>query len=213
MHTVNPWASKGIAIGALLSIVVINSLSTRLGTRMTNAFMFFKFVALLGVMIIGIVVAATGTSYEGKANKDWKDKGWFSETSHDPSRWAVALYAGLWAFEGWDNTNYVTGEFKNPSRDLPRVIHTSMPLVILLFVMANVSYFFVLPIATIEETNTIGVQFGRKAFGPIGAAILALVVSGSCYGSLNATMFTSGRLIYAAGREGYLPAFVGRLGL
>lgn len=110
-------------------------------------------------------------------------------------------------------TNYVTGEFKNPNRDLPRVIHTAMPLVILSYLLANISYFLVLPHSTIEASNTVAVQFGRKVFGPVGALILALVVSASCFGALNATTFTSGRLVYAAGKEGYLPSLFGRIGL
>lgn len=110
-------------------------------------------------------------------------------------------------------TNYVTGEFKNPNRDLPRVIHTAMPLVILCYLMANVSYFLVLPHSVIEASDTIAVQFGGKVFGPAGALILALIVSASCFGALNATTFTSGRLVYAAGKEGYLPSLFGRIGL
>ena len=65
--------------------------------------MFFKFVALLGVTVIGIVVAITGFSASGQANQDWKTIGWFEGTSISASSWAVALYAGLWAFDGWDN--------------------------------------------------------------------------------------------------------------
>lgn len=107
----------------------------------------------------------------------------------------------------------MTGEFKNPNRDLPRVIHTAMPLVILSYLLANVSYFLVLPHSTIEASNTVAVQFGAKVFGAAGALILALVVSASCFGALNATTFTSGRLVYAAGKEGYLPSIFGRIGL
>jgi len=65
---------------------------------------------------------------------------------------------------------------------------------------------------TINSSNTVAVAFGRAVLGPIGSSILALVVCGSCFGSLNATTFTSGRLVYAAGKEGYLPAFFGRIG-
>lgn len=105
----------------------------------------------------------------------------------------------------------MTGEFKNPNRDLPRVIHTAMPLVIVSYLLANISYFFVLPHSTIEATDTIAVQFGGQVFGSIGALIFALVVSASCFGALNATIFTSGRLVYAAGKEGYLPSLFGNL--
>lgn len=100
----------------------------------------------------------------------------------------------------------------HPTRDLPRVIHTAMPLVILSYLLANIAYFFVLPASAIISTNTVAVLFGYKVFGPIGSLLLSLIVSASCLGALNATAFTSGRLVYAAGMEGYLPALLGRIG-
>lgn len=229
------WLNKGIALAGLVVVTALNCVSTKLGTRSADVFMFLKFFALLGVFVIGIVVATTGLSYRGDANTDWKKQSWFDGTSHNISNWAVALYAGLWAFDGWDNVrlplthhhhhpnhthnrtdmsqvNYVTAEFKNPARDLPRVIHTSLPLVILCYLLANISYFLVLPTSIIESSNTVAVAFGAQVFGPVGALILALFVSGSCFGALNATTFTSGRLVYAAGKEGYMPSLFGRLG-
>ncbi|KAL4737263.1 amidase signature domain-containing protein [Aspergillus similis] len=210
VEQISPWINKGVAFGGLLVVICLNCLSTRLAARIGDLFMIFKFVALIGVAIIGIIVAATGLSAKGQANQEWKIS-WFEGTNMDISGWAMALYAGLWAFDGWDNTNYVTGEFKNPNRDLPRVIHTAMPLVIFSYLLANISYFLVLPHSTIEATNTIAVQFGDKVFGSIGALIFALIVSASCFGALNATIFTSGRLVYAAGKEGYLPSLFGSL--
>ena len=109
-------------------------------------------------------------------------------------------------------TNYVVGEFISPSRDLPRVIHTAMPLVIISYLLANIAYFFVLPVAAITSTNTVAVLFGYRVFGPLGSLLLSLIVSASCLGALNATAFTSGRLVYAAGKEGYLPALLGKIG-
>jgi amino acid transporter len=88
-----------------------------------------------------------------------------------------------------------------------------MPLVILSYILANIAYFFVLPLATINSTNTVAVMFGSKVFGPIGSLILALIVSASCFGALNATTFTSGRLVYVAGKEGYLPEIFGKIGV
>jgi amino acid transporter len=213
VEDVNPWINKGPALGALIVVTLLNCISTKLAARVGDLFMLFKVIALVAVTVIGVIVAATGFSYHGPANTDWKTHNWFAGTSTDISNWAVALYAGLWAFDGWDNTNYVTGEFKNPSRDLPRVIHTAMPAVILAYILANVAYFFVLPVATIEKSNTVAVQFGSKVFGPVGALILALTVGASCFGALNASTFTAGRLVYVAGRESYLPAVFGNIGL
>ena len=79
-----------------------------------------------------------------------------------------------------------------------------------------------------ELSNTVALDFGRALFGPIGGSIFAFMVAFSCFGALNGaslfslhvmdtptgvlgSFFTAGRLIYVAGREGYLPALFGRL--
>lgn len=104
-----PWFNKGVALVALFAVTFLNTISTRLGTRTNDLLMFLKFVALLGVAVIGIVVAATGYSFKkGAANVEWKKHEWFEGTSSDISAWAVALYAGLWAYDGWDNVSFCT---------------------------------------------------------------------------------------------------------
>ena len=213
-ENVSNWVNKGVALLGLALVTILNCISTKLGTRMGDLFMFFKFLALISITITGIVVAATGFTFtSAPLNTDWKTNGWFEGTSTDPSSWAVALYAGLWAFDGWDNSNYVVGEFRNPHRDLPRVIHTAMPLVMTMYLAASVAYIFVLPQDVIVSSNTIAVKFGSVVFGPIGSLVLALAVGGSCFGALNAQTFTSGRLVYAAGKEGFLPSILGHIGM
>jgi amino acid transporter len=106
-ENVSSWINKSVALVGLFAVTLLNCISTKLGTRMGDMFMFFKFVALLGVTVIGIVVAVTGFSASGQANQDWKTIGWFEGTSTNASSWAVALYAGLWAFDGWDNVSTI----------------------------------------------------------------------------------------------------------
>lgn len=101
--TINPWINKGVAFGGLLIVTLFNCVSTKFATRIGDLFMFFKFVALVGVTVTGIVVAVTGFSSKGSASEEWKNKGWFEGTNTEISDFAVALYAGLWAFDGWDN--------------------------------------------------------------------------------------------------------------
>jgi amino acid transporter len=48
-------------------------------------------------------------------------------------------------------------------------------------------------------------------FGSAGGIIFAVCVAASCFGALNATTFTTARLIYVAGREHYLPSMFGEL--
>jgi amino acid transporter len=102
---VSPWINKGVAFGGLLVVTLFNCISTKFATRIGDMFMFFKFVALLGVTVIGVIVAVTGLSSGGDANEEWKTTGWFEGTNTEISDFAVALYAGLWAFDGWDNVS------------------------------------------------------------------------------------------------------------
>lgn len=88
-----------------------------------------------------------------------------------------------------------------------------MPLVIVSYLLGNIAYFLVLPFDKINASNTVAVAFGSKVFGPIGSLSLALIVCASCFGALNSSTFTSSRLIYVAGKEGYIPGFFGRLGV
>lgn len=102
-ENVNPWVNKSVAVLGLIAATAISCTSTRLGTRVGDMFMFLKFIALLAITVTGIVVAATGFSHDGQPNQDWKHGNWFDGTHTSASSWAVALYAGLWAFDGWDN--------------------------------------------------------------------------------------------------------------
>ena len=99
----NPWISKAVAFVGLVLVTALNCVSTKVGARSADVFMFLKFIALIAITVVGIVVAVTGFSVSGDASKEWKSKGWFEGTSLSVSNWAVALYAGLWAFDGWDN--------------------------------------------------------------------------------------------------------------
>jgi hypothetical protein len=111
-ENVSAWINKSVALLGLFAVTLLNCISTKLGTRMGDMFMFFKFVALLGITVIGIVVAITGFSTSGEANQDWKTNGWFEGTSTSASSWAVALYAGLWAFDGWENVSTLPPTFE-----------------------------------------------------------------------------------------------------
>lgn len=207
------WLGKLVAFIGLAAVTTITCVSTKAVRQTTNFLMLLKFIALLGVGVTGLVVAVTGHSLVSDTpTVDWKTIRWFEGTSKDASGWAVALYAGLFAYDGWETLSYTVGEFINPRRDLARSIHTSVALVVVSYLLANISYLLVLPFATINSSNTVAVAFGRAVFGPVGAVAFAVIVSLSCYGSMAASTFTSSRLIYAASREGLLPSVFSRLG-
>ncbi|KAI0780842.1 L-methionine transporter [Trametes elegans] len=188
------WATKLTAIVAVWVVSAICVATPTLGTRTAVVFTTVK----ISITILGLIQLA-----RGRASTSLTEP-LFENSSNSPSAYALALYSGLWAFDGWDQANYVGGEMKHPEKNIP-ARYTPV-----LFVLANVAYFAVLDKATVGLSNTVALDFGRALFGPVGGAIFAAMVAFSCFGALNGSFFTSSRLIYVAGKEGYLPALFGR---
>ncbi|KIY43400.1 L-methionine transporter [Fistulina hepatica ATCC 64428] len=199
------WAIKLTAVIAISVVTIMCVGARRLGTRAAVVFTAVKVAALVSITILGIIQLA-----RGKESSSFREP-LFEGSSKSPSDFSLALYSGLWAFDGWNQANYVGGEIHQPEKNIPRAIHMSMAIVTCLFLLANVSYFVVLDKTTVGLSNTVAMDFGRALFGPIGGTVFAFMVAFSCFGALNGSFFTSARLIYAAGREGFLPELFGRL--
>ncbi|PPR08085.1 hypothetical protein CVT24_010546 [Panaeolus cyanescens] len=199
------WAIKLTATIAVVIVTILCVAASKLGPRVAVVFTSVKITSLVLVTVLGIVQLA-----RGKASRSLTEP-LFSGSSTSPSSYSLALYSGLWAFDGWDQANFVGGEMTNPEKNIPRAIHSSMVIVTLLFLLANISYFVVLDKDVVGMSNTVALDFGRTLFGAVGGSIFAFMVAFSCFGALNGSFFTSSRLVYAAGRERYLPAIFGRL--
>ncbi|KAI6045787.1 amino acid permease-domain-containing protein [Pisolithus marmoratus] len=200
-----PWAIKLTAVVAVLLVTSICTATRNMGTRAAVVFTSVKACSSISITIIGLIQLI-----RGRASQSFREP-LFDGSTRSPSAYSLALYSGLWAFDGWDQANYVGGEMQRPERNIPRAIHWSMFIVTTLFLLANISYLVVLDKETVGLSNTVALDFGRTLFGPMGGMVFALMVAISCFGALNGAIFTCARLVAAAGREGYLPAMFGKL--
>ncbi|CAG8667360.1 15759_t:CDS:10, partial [Acaulospora colombiana] len=117
------WAIK---LTACISVIIVSILcvaTPKLATRVAVLFTSAKIAVLIAVTVMGIIQLS-----RGKASTAFREP-LFEGTSPNPSAFALALFSGLWAYEGWDQANYITGEMKDPAKNMPRVIHSSMTTV------------------------------------------------------------------------------------
>ncbi|GAA5866191.1 hypothetical protein JCM1840_005106 [Sporobolomyces johnsonii] len=187
-------AIKAVAIIGLLLISALQAWSTKAGTRAQLVVTVFKVLAIVLVFVGGLVYLGLGRVASNFS---------FDGSSKSPTGYALALFSALWTYDGFDQCNYVARDCKPGT--LPKMINTSLAMIVVLFVLANISYFLVLPFDVATATSTIGLDFGRALAGPVGALLFALIVSISCLGALNSSLYTSSRLIVAAGEQGFLP--------
>ncbi|GAA5947337.1 hypothetical protein JCM3775_005369 [Rhodotorula graminis] len=188
-------AIKLVAIACLCSISGVHMWSTKAGTRAQLVVTVFKVLALVLVFIGGLVYLGLGSHPASDFT--------FAGSSDKPAGYALALFSALWTFDGWDAANFIGRDIVPGS--LPLMINSSMAMIVVLFLLANVSYFLVLPFDIATATTTIGLDFGRALAGPVGGLLFAIIVSISALGALNGTLYTSSRLVVAASEQGFLP--------
>lgn len=186
---------KMVALLGMVVILYINCYSVNLATRVQNIFTAAKLVAVIIVIIGGAYKMFEGNTQYLRAP--------FKNTKYSFGNLATAFYTGLWAYDGWNNLNYVTEEIKNPSRNLPYSIIIGIPLVTACYALINVSYLTVMSPLEMTTSEAVAVTFGNRVLGTM-SWLMPLSVTVSTFGSANGTLFAAGRLCFAASREGHL---------
>ena len=121
------------------------------------------------------------------------------------SGFAAAMLGALWAYDGWNNVSYVAGEVKHPERNLPLALISSMLIVITLYVIVNVSYYYVLTpteVASVSTASSVAAEATRRVLGPLAVSLIAAVMMLSSWGSLQTSILGTARIPFAMARDG-----------
>ncbi|BFG01493.1 b(0-+)-type amino acid transporter 1 [Drosophila madeirensis] len=186
---------KMVALVAIVMILFVNCYSVNLGMAVQNVFTAAKLVA--------VVIVICGGAWKLMQGNTQHLSNAFNGPMPNVGAIATAFYTGLWAYDGWNNLNYVTEEIQNPSKNLPRSIIIGIPLVTLCYALINISYLAAMSPQEMIESEAVAVTFGNRILGAM-AWLMPLSVTISTFGSANGTLFAAGRLCFAASREGHL---------
>ena len=115
----------------------------------------------------------------------------------------AALLASLWAYDGWNNVGMVASEIKHPQRNLPLAFIAGTAFVAVLYISANLAYFYVLPASAVAASQRVAGDAMRVALGPIGADMVSIAAMISMFAALNGSILTGSRVPYALARDGY----------
>ncbi|XP_053174477.1 b(0,+)-type amino acid transporter 1 [Scomber japonicus] len=187
--------TKCLSAAAIFLIVTVNCLSVKLASYMQNLFTAAKLFIILVIVVAGILMLAQGKS------KSFSNA--FEGSSSSIGTIGLAFYNGLWAYDGWNQLNFITEELKDPYRNLPLSILIGIPLVSVCYVLVNVAYFTVMSTTELLLSPAVAVTFGDRVLYPL-SWIVPLFVVLSTFGSANGSCFTAGRLAYVSGREGHM---------
>ena len=114
----------------------------------------------------------------------------------------VALVAITWAFDGWNNITYASGEIKNPERNLTFSLIGGTLIITALYVLTNYVYFIALPVDQMAGVVRIAEKATTALYGSLSAGFLSAAVLISVFGALNGAIFVGARVIYAMALDG-----------
>lgn len=197
--------SFSVSTQQMLAIVVIVLLSmynfreVKTGALLQNIFTITKVAALLLLVVLGFYFGMHGI---GKAEN-------FSPAFPDVIDWTTisifgaALTGSLFSADAWNNVTYTAGEVKNPQRNLPLSLFIGTSSVILIYILANVAYVYVLGVDGIAaaDNKRLGTVMMQSILGDKGKFFMAAMIMISTFGCLNGVIFTAARVYYAMAKD------------
>jgi APA family basic amino acid/polyamine antiporter len=183
-----------VAIMAAALITWLNYIGVKRAGEFQLIFTILKVVMIVCVGVIGFT-AASGT---------WRNfSTHFAGAMGGLAGFMAALVAALWAYDGWNDLNMVSGEIRNPERTIPIALIAGVGIVAVLYMLNNAAVQYVLPASSIAVSQRPSSEATAIAVGMWGAAIVSLGMALSMLVTLNGTIMSGARIPYAMARDGY----------
>ncbi|RKD34696.1 APC family permease [Thermohalobacter berrensis] len=184
---------KLLAITVLLTIIVGNILSTKLGSRIQFISTIGKLVPIFIIIIFGIL---NGTNN----NLLTSSTGTVTVTG-----FGTAILGTLWAYDGWISVGNIAGELKNPKKDIPKAIIFGILTIIIVYVLINLAIIKVIPVENVVKSVAPASDAANKIFGSAGGNLISAGILISIFGALNGYLLTGVRIPFAMAKNGLLP--------
>ena len=185
-----------LAAVAVAVVGAINYVGIKWSSLVLNVLTLAKFVGL-AIIIIGAF--AIGLPHTGGHFAPLAPSG-----SFDVAPLGVALVAILWAYDGWGELAYLSGEVENPNRNLPLGFIIGTGSVVALYVLANLAYLSVMSVGEISTSKLVAADVALRLVGPVGVTLVSVLVILSTFGALNASLMTTPRALFAMAEDGLL---------
>jgi amino acid transporter len=186
-----------VAAAAIAVTAMFNYIGVRSGSLVQNLTTIAKY---FGLMFVVVLALGYGFTHGGTAN--------FSPASPPGSfggaAFGLALVSVLWAYDGWADLTFISGEIKDPRRNIPRALLIGTGLVIGIYLLANIAYVAMFPIDQVATSKLVAADTMSRIIGVAGVTFVGVTVMVSTFGTLNGSIFTSPRIFYAMADEGML---------
>jgi APA family basic amino acid/polyamine antiporter len=186
---------QGLAILLIIFLSLYNFRNIKAGALLQNIFTVSKILALLLLIILGIYFGINGHGSSENFKPAFPD----IITLTTIGIFGAAMTGSLFSADAWNNITFTAGEVKNPQRNLPLSLAIGTSTVIILYLLANIAYIYVLPIEKIQhaENDRVATLLMETILGNSGKLFMAAMIMVSTFGCLNGCILTAARVYYA----------------
>ena len=189
--------TQPVAVAAIVLLSTINYVGVKPGAITQNVFTLLKLVALAGLIGAGLLI----TGHQAPA----------AAATHAPSNVILgvgaALVPVLFAYGGWQQTNFIAEEMVDAERNLPRALVIGVTVVVVVYLLANITYLRTLGPVGLAASNAPAADAMRNVVGAAGATVIAAGIAISSFGFLNLVILVSPRVYQTMSADGaFFPA-------
>ena len=190
-------------IGIVLALTWVNVQGVRTAAWIQTVFTAAKTLALAGLIVLGLSIGRSATALAANFGHG---RFWGAA----PLSLAIlpvvgaAMVGSLFSSDAWNNVAFAAAEVKNPRRNLPLALGLGTLLVSVMYVLANVAYINVLPLADIQTAaqDRVATVAMQAIFGGAGVTIMAIAIMVSTFGCANGLVLAGARVYYAMSHDG-----------
>jgi APA family basic amino acid/polyamine antiporter len=114
---------------------------------------------------------------------------------------AGALVPVLFAYGGWQQTNFVAEELVDAPRNLPRALLWGVGIVVVVYLLANIVYLSALGVGGLADSTAPAADTMQIFLGPAGRTFIAVGIALSTFGFLNLAICANARVYQAMARD------------
>lgn len=185
-----------IAIGAIITVIILNNLGSAVGGGVQIIFTICKLIPLILLMVFGFIRGSG-------ANPIFTPM--VAEGLNPAIILGQLMVAILFAFEGWTNVGAIAGEMRNPGKDLPVAIVGGVSAIMAVYFVINLAYLWVLPANELMNLAAPASAVAIAIFGDIGGKLISVGIMISVLGAANGFILSGSRVTYSLAENGTLP--------
>ncbi len=190
-----------IATVAIITFYSINLMGLKMSSKTQSVLMIIK-IAMVIMLISALFMPSIHQTNEAVVNAPALSKDNFMSFVQS---FGLSLIAVSFTYGGYQQTINFGSEVKNPVKNIPRGIFLGITIIIVLYMLVNLSYYNVIGFERLKNEREIASIVAGKMFGETGSIVFSALLFLSVLAYVNVLLLSNPRVMFAMSEDGVLP--------